>query len=129
MPTVSVTDVFTRVREVEVPDRCPGRPARGAMPAQSCGADLHEPEALDVWEWNDAIWPGRLGTVDEETSDYVEQGGVLLDANAGSESGDGWIEHVAYYCRACGACIAEGEHRELDAARSTNNSAGPDPAT
>lgn len=114
MPIVSITDVFTRVREVEVPDHCPGRPAEGRRPAEPCGADLHEPGALQVWEWNEAVWPGRLGTIDEESSDEVEQGGVLLDAIAGSDRGDGWIEHVAYYCRACGACLAEGDRRDLD---------------
>lgn len=114
MPTVSVTDVFTRVREVEIPERCPGRPALGSRAAEPCNSDLHEPGAILVWEWNEATWRARLGTVEEESVDEVMQGGVLIDANVGSERGECWIEHVAYYCRACGACIVEGEWGQLE---------------
>jgi hypothetical protein len=110
MPTVSVTDVFTRVREVEVPSYCPG----GNDGAKPCGSDLRAPGALRVWEWNDASWSARLGTIDEESADEVMQGGVLVDANTGSERGECWIEHITLYCCACGACIAQGEWRQLD---------------
>src|SRR6266545_3933225 len=124
MPIVSITDVFTRVREVEVPDHCPGRPANGNRPAEPCCADLREEGALQVWEWNDAVWPGRLGSIDEERSDEVEQGGVLLDANAGSERGESWIEHIAYHCGACGTCLAEGMRSELGADALTTGAGG-----
>lgn len=101
MATVNVTDIFTRVREVELPDAC------------GCGADLTDPGALHLWEWNEAVWSARL-PCGANGIDEIEQGGVLVDGASSPEFGEDWIPHVAYYCASCGTNLAEGEHRELE---------------
>jgi ribosomal protein L37AE/L43A len=100
MPVVEVADVSIQIREVWLPDACP-----------QCKADLSERSSLQVWQYNEAWWPGHLGSPDEVFDEM--EGGVAVEYDPGSESGDHWLPTVAYYCNGCGRVLAEGgmEHR------------------
>jgi len=108
---VELSDVYTRTRTIDLPSICPGKPTTAREPARPCGADLTKPGSVRIWQWNHASWIGHLGPATEE--DEVDEGGAAVDGSQCSTSGDGWLPTVAYYCDACGQCLAEGERAAL----------------
>lgn len=94
---IFVNDVVVRARAVEIPETCP-----------SCGADLHEPGALRLWEFMGQARAACLSPArGARDHGYGACGASGLLYGDGGSCGEGCIDAVAVVCR-CSEVLAEG---------------------
>jgi hypothetical protein len=93
MPSVPVTDVAIRSRNIELPGTCPG-----------CHRPLHAEGALKVWGFADESRSGRLRGAGDEDS----VGGLVLGHDV-PRGGETFIDNVAISCRYCDHVFVEGK--------------------
>jgi hypothetical protein len=92
MPTITVTDVAIRSRDIKLPGTC-----------QGCHRCLQADGALKLWGFADESRSGRL----RRAGDVDSVAGLVLGDDL-PKSGETFIDNVAISCRYCNHMFVEG---------------------